>query len=171
MVYNTQNYWVFGLFPSSGILENRKHDVSETGSVSVLRWRGEKTPTQLGPHSNFCLVIDVFSGSTVPAFRRHVIFTAIFVKNIYIYRMGRFSYCCYGRLVGVGGNQLLPAHAILQAWRTDRWNHRGEYFQVAWLNNQKQPDPLTWQHRTFLLGTMLAEVHRSVRPHCTQEGD
>jgi hypothetical protein len=24
-VYNTQNYWVFGLFPSSGILENRKH--------------------------------------------------------------------------------------------------------------------------------------------------
>jgi hypothetical protein len=22
MVYNTQNYWVFGIFPSSGILEN-----------------------------------------------------------------------------------------------------------------------------------------------------
>jgi hypothetical protein len=22
MVYNTQDYWVFGLFPSSGILEN-----------------------------------------------------------------------------------------------------------------------------------------------------
>jgi hypothetical protein len=38
MVYNTQNYWIFGLFPSSGILENRKHDVSETGSVSVLTW-------------------------------------------------------------------------------------------------------------------------------------
>jgi hypothetical protein len=36
--FNTQNYCVFGLFPSSGILENRKHDVSETGSVSVLRW-------------------------------------------------------------------------------------------------------------------------------------
>jgi hypothetical protein len=34
MVYNTQNYWVFGLCPSSGILETRKHDVSETGSVS-----------------------------------------------------------------------------------------------------------------------------------------
>jgi hypothetical protein len=31
MEYNTQNYWVFGLFPSSGILETRKHDVSETG--------------------------------------------------------------------------------------------------------------------------------------------
>jgi hypothetical protein len=33
---NIQNYWYFGLFPSSGILENRKHDVSETGSVSKM---------------------------------------------------------------------------------------------------------------------------------------
>jgi hypothetical protein len=38
MVYTTQNYcFFFLLFPSSGILETRKHDVSETGSVSVLR--------------------------------------------------------------------------------------------------------------------------------------
>jgi hypothetical protein len=37
MVYNTQNYWVFGLCPPSGILDNRKY-VSETGSVSILRW-------------------------------------------------------------------------------------------------------------------------------------
>jgi hypothetical protein len=37
MVYNTQNYWVFGLYPSSGILKTRELDVSETGSVSVLR--------------------------------------------------------------------------------------------------------------------------------------
>jgi hypothetical protein len=35
--YNTQIYCVFGLYPSSGILETRKHDVSETRSVSVLR--------------------------------------------------------------------------------------------------------------------------------------
>jgi hypothetical protein len=48
MVYNTQNYCVFGLHPSSGILETRKHNVSETGSVSILKWGG-KTPTQLGP--------------------------------------------------------------------------------------------------------------------------
>jgi hypothetical protein len=48
MVYHTQNYWVFELFSSSGILETRKHNVSETGSVSVLRCGG-KTPTQLGP--------------------------------------------------------------------------------------------------------------------------
>jgi hypothetical protein len=47
MVYNTQNYWVFRLFPSSGVLDNRKHDVSEIGSVSVLGYGG-KTPTLLG---------------------------------------------------------------------------------------------------------------------------
>jgi hypothetical protein len=35
-----QNYWFFGLFRSSGILQTRKHDVSETGSVSVLRRKG-----------------------------------------------------------------------------------------------------------------------------------
>jgi hypothetical protein len=34
-MHQTQNCWVLGRFPSSGILENRKHDVSETGSVSV----------------------------------------------------------------------------------------------------------------------------------------
>jgi hypothetical protein len=48
MVYHIQNYWGFGLFPSSGILGTSKHDVSETGSVSVLRCGGgEKTPTHL----------------------------------------------------------------------------------------------------------------------------
>jgi hypothetical protein len=43
-----QNYWVFGLCPSSRILKTRNRNVSETGSVSVLRWGGE-TPTLLGP--------------------------------------------------------------------------------------------------------------------------
>jgi hypothetical protein len=38
-----QNYWVYGLFPSSSILGNRKHDVSENGSVSVLRCGDEDT--------------------------------------------------------------------------------------------------------------------------------
>jgi hypothetical protein len=32
---DTQSYWISGLSPSSGILENRKYDVSETGTVSV----------------------------------------------------------------------------------------------------------------------------------------
>jgi hypothetical protein len=48
MVYNTQNYWLFGIFPSSGIVGTRKHDFSETGSVSV-HMCGGKTLTQLGP--------------------------------------------------------------------------------------------------------------------------
>jgi hypothetical protein len=39
----------FGIFPSSGIVENRKHDVSETGSVSVLRVKGGED-TSVGPH-------------------------------------------------------------------------------------------------------------------------
>jgi hypothetical protein len=37
MVYNTQNYWGSGPHPSSGILETKRHEVLETGSVSVLR--------------------------------------------------------------------------------------------------------------------------------------
>jgi hypothetical protein len=37
MVYNSQNYWVLGLRPSSGILETRKHNVWKTGFVSVRR--------------------------------------------------------------------------------------------------------------------------------------
>jgi hypothetical protein len=34
IVYNTQDYWVSGLCPSSGILNAREHNVSETGPVS-----------------------------------------------------------------------------------------------------------------------------------------
>jgi hypothetical protein len=37
MVYNIQNYWSFGIFPSSDILQNRKYDFSEAVSFSVLR--------------------------------------------------------------------------------------------------------------------------------------
>jgi hypothetical protein len=36
MVHNTQNYWIFGLFPSSGILENttfRKLDLFPSSGV------------------------------------------------------------------------------------------------------------------------------------------
>jgi hypothetical protein len=32
-----QNYWDFGLRPSSGIVKTRKHNVSDTRSVCVLR--------------------------------------------------------------------------------------------------------------------------------------
>jgi hypothetical protein len=43
MFYNTQNYWVLGLRPSSS-----RENVSKTGSVTVLR-EGGKTPNLLGP--------------------------------------------------------------------------------------------------------------------------
>jgi hypothetical protein len=38
---NAQNYWGSGLCPSSGFLKIKKRNVSETGSVSVFRWREE----------------------------------------------------------------------------------------------------------------------------------
>jgi hypothetical protein len=47
MVYNAQNYLVSGLCPSSGILETRKHNVSE---LDLFPSSGEgETPTLLGP--------------------------------------------------------------------------------------------------------------------------
>jgi hypothetical protein len=35
MVYNTQDYWGLWTFPSSGILETRKHDVSDTPVIEI----------------------------------------------------------------------------------------------------------------------------------------
>jgi hypothetical protein len=37
MVYNTQNYWGFGLCLSSGFEETREYNVSETGLVMEVR--------------------------------------------------------------------------------------------------------------------------------------
>jgi hypothetical protein len=34
VVYNTQNYWGFGLCASSGILKTRKHNDSESDPIS-----------------------------------------------------------------------------------------------------------------------------------------
>jgi hypothetical protein len=48
MVYNTQNCWVSGLCPSSGILNTSKHNVSGSWSVSVLRCGERETPTWWG---------------------------------------------------------------------------------------------------------------------------
>jgi hypothetical protein len=44
-IYPTQNFWVFGLCPSSSILETRKDSISETRYVYILRWG--KTPILL----------------------------------------------------------------------------------------------------------------------------
>jgi hypothetical protein len=54
MVYNIQNYWVFGLCPSSGILETSKHNASETESVSVLRREGGRhLPLERANHNHW----------------------------------------------------------------------------------------------------------------------
>jgi hypothetical protein len=47
MVHDAQNYWVSKLCPSSGILKTKKHDVSETASVFVLR-PGEGDTSSVG---------------------------------------------------------------------------------------------------------------------------
>jgi hypothetical protein len=39
MVYNTQNHWVCGLVHRPEFYVTWEHDVSETGSVSVFKWR------------------------------------------------------------------------------------------------------------------------------------
>jgi hypothetical protein len=49
MAYNTQNYWVFEHQPSSDILENTKHDVSDKICFCPQVRGGGETPTQLGP--------------------------------------------------------------------------------------------------------------------------
>jgi hypothetical protein len=49
LAYNTQNYWVSGLCPSSRIVNTRKYNVSKTESVSILPGEGRDTPTMLGP--------------------------------------------------------------------------------------------------------------------------
>jgi hypothetical protein len=55
MVYNT-GLLGFGLFPSSGILENRKHDVSETGSVFRPQMSSPPSPEE-GNRSSFRNVV------------------------------------------------------------------------------------------------------------------
>jgi hypothetical protein len=52
MVHNTQNYWVSRLFQPSGILENRKHDVSPASfyadHTDSRAFRGKIPGTSLG---------------------------------------------------------------------------------------------------------------------------
>jgi hypothetical protein len=49
MLYITQDYWVFGLFPSSRVLGSRNTTFRKVGLFSSSGERGETTPTQLGP--------------------------------------------------------------------------------------------------------------------------
>jgi hypothetical protein len=43
MAYNIQNYWVYGLSPSFGILRTRKHNVSETAPDSQLKTKNRSS--------------------------------------------------------------------------------------------------------------------------------
>jgi hypothetical protein len=49
MVYNTHNHWVYGLCPSFGIINTRKHNFSQTVSLAVFKWGGGETPTLFHP--------------------------------------------------------------------------------------------------------------------------
>jgi hypothetical protein len=53
--YVSPNFYteLLGLFWTLSIIlyvvDKKSHNVSETGSVSLLRWMGQDNPTQLGP--------------------------------------------------------------------------------------------------------------------------
>jgi hypothetical protein len=50
MVYDIQDYWVFGLCPSSGILKNRRTQRFGNWISFHPQVRGrQESPTQLGP--------------------------------------------------------------------------------------------------------------------------
>jgi hypothetical protein len=61
---NTQNCWVFGVCPSSGILETRKHNVSKLDLFPSSGW-GVKSPTLLGPleRTNQCFSLSPEDGN------------------------------------------------------------------------------------------------------------
>jgi hypothetical protein len=59
MVYVVQSYWDCSDFIHHLVCGRQKyHNVSETGSVSVLRWMGQDKPTQLGPLERASPVIE-----------------------------------------------------------------------------------------------------------------
>jgi hypothetical protein len=85
-----QNYkFYFGLHPSSGIYKTKNHNVSETGSVSILRWMGQERPVQLGPlgraSPNHCT-----TGPVVPQFQK----LKLKYCSVFGYSTGRISSLC-----------------------------------------------------------------------------
>jgi hypothetical protein len=62
-----QNYWVFGLFvPLSGIIGTRKHEASENGSVSVLRRKKLKNPSNSVCYTPSSEPFRIYQKSAVP---------------------------------------------------------------------------------------------------------
>jgi hypothetical protein len=67
MVYVVQSYWAgFGLYPSSCKWKTKDHNVSVTGSVSVLRWMGQDKPIQLGPLEKASLNQSIYFSTCTP---------------------------------------------------------------------------------------------------------
>jgi hypothetical protein len=80
VVYNTQNYMVFGLCLSSVILKTRKRKVSETGSVSVRK-----------PSSSECSCLCVaFVKGHVIAFHKFFRFNHVNILMYIVYVSMRF---------------------------------------------------------------------------------
>jgi hypothetical protein len=103
MVDDAQNYWVFGLFPSSGILGNRWHDVSETGSVCVFL-SVLKTETDTVSETSGHLLPRIPDDGKSPKPSNSVCHPPLSEPSrIYIFKMWFTSYglllsCMYGRI-------------------------------------------------------------------------
>jgi hypothetical protein len=69
MVYNTQNYWVLGLFPSSGILETRDTTFRK---LNLFPLSDEWGDTQLGP----------LEGAILDHWTKHVRLTQLIRRDV-----------------------------------------------------------------------------------------
>jgi hypothetical protein len=65
MVYNIQNDWLFGLCPTTSTLKTRKHNISDTGYISVkyLRLALSKGPNRDVMNWGLCMPYKVGFGS------------------------------------------------------------------------------------------------------------
>jgi hypothetical protein len=81
MVYAVQNYKVyFVLHPSSGIYKTKNQNVSETGSVSVLRWMGQRMDRiQNKPYSSVIVYASKLRPPCIKIFSSFNIGTASFL--------------------------------------------------------------------------------------------
>jgi hypothetical protein len=62
MVYNTQNYWVSGLHPSSGILNTRKHNIPVIEVSQPLWSNGQSSWFDSRRYQNFREVVGLEQG-------------------------------------------------------------------------------------------------------------
>jgi hypothetical protein len=83
IVYDTQNYWDFGLAPASGILKPKKKKISETGSASIFRWwEGDLLcwDSSFYGHNRVAVFLSSPEDGNRPSFRNVVFSRFIFVR-------------------------------------------------------------------------------------------